>query len=166
MELIKFASKNEVGLSQELEALNLDLGMIHDLYRQVQLKLSFWKVNNQINSIYKASLSLSEVQDLKKFKESIDPLFLELLTKSLRLYINMKCSEENKNILPLNLFEFMSYTEIGLIDIQCWSAEVTLTLPQDYGEEEIVSKPKSFTYVFEKVLTHDKIFEILQNLET
>jgi hypothetical protein len=168
MELNKFASKNEVGISQEMNALNMDLGMIYDLYRQVQLKLSFWKFNNQISSIYKAKLTPEEKQDLNKFKEALHPIMLELLTKTLRLYINQKCTEGNHTILPLNLFEFMSYTEIGLIDIECWSSpEVTLALIENEDEDEELQeeKPEPVTFTFKQVFTHEKIFEILQTLE-
>ena len=169
MELGKFAGKYEVGLSQELLSLNLDLGMIHDLFRQVQLKLSFWKFNNQISTIYKQPLLPEERKDLLKFKESVPPVMLELLTKSLRLYINQKCTENNNSLLPLNLFEFMSYTEIGLIDIECWSTEeVTLSLlvNQEDEEDEELERPDPFTYTFIKIFTHHQIFEILQTLET
>ena len=168
-ELKKFCSANGIELSQELTDLNLDFGMIHDLYRQIQLKLSVWKFNNQISHIYKDRLTPEERADLRRFKKVLGPVMLELLTKSLRLYINQKCTQNSFSILPLNLFEFMGYTEIGLVDIECAScSKVTISMLESRERSQTANeeKPEPVTYTFERILTHNKIFEILQLLES
>ena len=164
-ELVKLAIRKEIKISQEIKSLNIDLGMIYDFYQKIQLKLSYWKFNNQVSSILKVSLEEEEIKDLIEFKQGLSKNMLESLTKYLRLYVNQKCTQDANSLLNLNLFEFMSYSDIDFLDISCFGTEVTLTLPERSVDDNDNLEHGVFTFNFKKVLTHNKVFEVLQILE-
>jgi hypothetical protein len=161
MSLVEFCKDIGIENSKLMQELSLTLGNLFDCHKKLVLRLSTREFYNNVLNCFKVKMTSEQEEEVTQFKNQMDPKCLEVLKEQLKLYIIQKCNSSGENLVDLSLFEFMSYSDMGELQIECEGNEVSVQLETEQIEEEfeIVSG-----FVFSFLITHKFVFEILKIL--